>query len=279
MSLAPAELQRLAGEAERIAAAAGSAILAVYDTNYNIAHKDYRKPLTEADLAAHRLIVEGLRRLTPSLPVLSEESLDVPYAERAGWTRYWLVDPLDGTREFIKKNGEFTVNIALINGERPVLGVVHAPVGGALWGAWRDGGAYRRDVAGAAPRRLRTRAPAEPLVVAGSRSHGSEREAGLLARLGAVEKLALGSSLKFCRIAEGAADLYLRLGPTSEWDTAAAQCVLEEAGGAVLDLAGAPLRYNSKDSLLNPDFLACGDPRVDWAGRLRGDEPVAAPAD
>jgi len=261
----PVELERLCVDACAIAREAGDAILDVYDSEFAVEHKEDRSPLTAADIAAHRVIVAGLERLTPHLPVLSEESAEIPYLERARWTRYWLVDPLDGTREFVKRNGEFTVNIALIDQQRPVLGVVQAPVTGEIWFAWAGGGAFGQTGIGSEMRRLRTRPRANPLIVPGSRSHGSEREADLLSRVGPYEKLPLGSSLKFCRIAEGAADLYLRLGPTSEWDTAAAQCVLEQAGGGVIDLAGLPLRCNARESLLNGDFIAFGDPATDWA--------------
>lgn len=263
--MSPVELQRLCLDACALAREAGQAILDVYDSEFAVEHKEDRSPLTAADIAAHRVIVAGLVRLTPQLPVLSEESAEIPYLERARWTRYWLVDPLDGTREFVKRNGEFTVNIALIDQQRPVLGVVQAPVTGELWFAWAGGGAFGQSDTGGEARRLHTRPRASPLLVPGSRSHGSEREAQLLSRVGLYEKLPLGSSLKFCRIAEGAADLYLRLGPTSEWDTAAAQCVLEQAGGGVIDLAGLPLRCNARESLLNGDFIAFGDPATDWA--------------
>ena len=259
----------LVGRVRELACRAGEAILAVYESDFDVTRKDDRSPLTAADLAAHDVIVDGLRALTPDLPVLSEESSDVPWSERSRWTRYWLVDPLDGTREFVKRNGEFTVNIALIDGHRPVLGVVQAPVGGLVAWARAGAGAWQA-IGGGEPERLRTRARAAPLVVAGSRSHGDARQAALLDRVGPHELVPLGSSLKFLRIAAGEADLYLRLGPTSEWDTAAAQCVLEEAGGAVLDLAGRPLCCNTRDSLLNPEFLACGDPRTDWVRLFAG---------
>jgi 3'(2'), 5'-bisphosphate nucleotidase len=264
MSGAALDLQRLCQEACVLARQAGQAILEIYDSDFAVEHKEDRSPLTAADLAAHRVIVAGLAALTPQLPVLSEESAEIPYQERASWTRYWLVDPLDGTREFVKRNGEFTVNIALIAQQRPVLGVVQAPVTGELWFGWTGGGAFGQRADGAA-QRLRTRPRAQPLIVPGSRSHGSEREADLLSRVAPFEKLPLGSSLKFCRIAEGAADLYLRLGPTSEWDTAAAQCVLEQAGGGVIDFDGNALRCNARESLLNGDFIAYGDPSTDWA--------------
>ncbi len=263
--MSPIELERLCRVACALAREAGQAILDVYDSEFAVEHKEDRSPLTAADIASHRVIVAGLERLAPQLPVLSEESAEIPYLERARWTRYWLVDPLDGTREFVKRNGEFTVNIALIDQCRPVLGVVQAPVTGELWFAWAGGGAFGQSDIRSETRRLRTRPRANPLIVPGSRSHGSEREAQLLSRVGPYDKLPLGSSLKFCRIAEGAADLYLRLGPTSEWDTAAAQCVLEQAGGGVIDLAGLPLRCNARESLLNGDFIAFGDPATDWA--------------
>lgn len=262
------ELDVLARQVGEIAVRAAAAILDVYESDFAVTCKDDRSPLTAADLAANRVIVDALRALTPDLPVLSEESAAVAWPERSRWLRYWLVDPLDGTREFVKRNGEFTVNIALIDDHRPVLGVVQVPVSGELACAWEGGGTWISDRAGGKARRVATRSRALPLVVAGSRSHGSEHEAGLLARLGPCAKLPLGSSLKFLRIAAADADLYLRLGPTSEWDTAAGQCVLEQAGGAVLDFSGRPLRYNTRDSLLNPDFFAVGDRLADWSALI-----------
>lgn len=260
-------LEALIPEVCAIAQLAATAILEVYESEFAVEHKDDRSPLTAADLAAHRTIVEGLRALTPQIPILSEESAAIDWQERRQWSRYWLVDPLDGTREFVKRNGEFTVNIALIEGDRSVLGVVQAPVTGLIAWAWRDGGAWMIS-AGVEAGRWHTRPRAQPLIVAGSRSHGNPRLASMLENLGPHETIALGSSLKFLRIAAAEADLYVRLGPTSEWDTAAAQCVLEEAGGAVIDLNGHALRYNTKESLLNPEFIACGDVDVDWAGLL-----------
>lgn len=246
-----------------LARAAGVAILDIYRQDFDVEAKADDSPLTAADMASHHLIVDGLRALAPGIPVLSEEDAGIPWDERRRWPRHWLVDPLDGTREFVKKNGEFTVNIALIAGGVPVLGVVYAPVFDYLMHAERGVGAFLRD--GEGDIALSTRRPATaPLRVAASRSHLDARTAALLERMGEIERLGLGSSLKFCRIAESRADVYPRFGPTSEWDTAAAQCVLEAAGGAVLGLDGAPLRYNTKDSLLNPDFLALGDPMLPW---------------
>jgi 3'(2'), 5'-bisphosphate nucleotidase len=261
------DLEYLARHAGVLAERAAAAILDVYGSDFAVEHKDDRSPLTAADLASHRLIVDGLDALAPQLPVLSEESADIAWVERTRWTRYWLVDPLDGTREFVKRNGEFTVNIALIVDHRPVLGIVQTPVSGELACAW-DGGGTWLSMPGEKARRVGTRRRASPLVVAGSRSHGSEHEASLLARLGPCAKLPMGSSLKFVRIAAAQADLYLRLGPTSEWDTAAGQCVLEQAGGAVLDFDGHPFRYNTRESLLNPDFFAVGDRDADWSALL-----------
>ncbi|MEZ2418157.1 3'(2'),5'-bisphosphate nucleotidase CysQ [Luteibacter sp. RCC_6_2] len=251
-----------------IARQAAEAILAVYAQDFEVICKDDDSPVTAADLAAQRVIEEGLHRLAPGVPVISEEALAAPWAERRTWRRYWLVDPLDGTREFVKRNGEFTVNIALIEDHRTVLGVVLVPVTGDLYAAARGEGAWRQASVDAPRERIRTRRADGLLRVTGSRSHAGGRSLTLLHRLGDHETFVLGSSLKFCVIARGDADIYLRLGATSEWDTAAAQCVLEEAGGAVLDLAGRPFRYNTRDSLINPEFIACGDTSVDWAARL-----------
>lgn len=262
------ELDALARGVGEIAVRAAAAILEVYESDFAVTCKDDRSPLTAADLASNRVIVEALHALTPEWPVLSEESAEVAWSERSRWQRYWIVDPLDGTREFVKRNGEFTVNIALIDDHRPILGVVQTPVSGELACAWEGGGTWISDRAGGMARHVTTRTRATPLMVAGSRSHGSEHEAALLSRLGPCAKLPLGSSLKFVRIAAAEADLYLRLGPTSEWDTAAGQCVLEQAGGAVLDFSGRPLRYNTRDSLLNPDFFAVGERGADWSALL-----------
>lgn len=255
-----------------LAERAGEAILEVYGReDFDVQRKADHSPVTAADMAAHRLIVDGLQCLTPDIPVLSEEAADIDWNTRRQWSRYWLVDPLDGTREFIKRNGEFTVNIALIEGHRSVMGVVFVPVSGELYYASTDTGAHARLDGKIST--LSTRLPSSSLVVAGSRSYGSERQAQLLSGMGDYTTVAMGSSLKFCLVARGDADLYLRAGPTSEWDTAAAQCVVEQAGGAVTQLDGTPLTYNTKASLLNPEFLAVGDPSIDWASRLVDEAP------
>lgn len=252
-----------------IAHQAALKILAVYDTDFAIEHKDDRSPLTEADMAAHQTIVNGLKSLTPDIPILSEESGEIDFATRKHWQLYWLVDPLDGTREFIKRNGEFTVNIALVSGHDVILGVVYVPVTGVCYFAARGHGAFKT-APDCEPQAIHTR-PAQPdnLAVAGSRSHGSERFQEFLQQLGDVEIVTIGSSLKHCMVAEGHVDAYPRFGPTSEWDTAAAQCVVEEAGGIVTDLKLQPLRYNTKDSLLNPSFVVIGDPEFDWTPYLQ----------
>ena len=243
---------------------AGAAIMAVYANDFDVEHKDDKSPLTAADRAAHHILDDGLLALPGGYPVLSEESASIDWSVRRTWTRHWLVDPLDGTREFVKRNGEFTVNIALIHQGAPALGVVQAPVGGQVWHAVRGELGYRRD--GHRDSVLRARAPAiAPLRVAASRSHRDARTQAVLDRMGPIEEVALGSSLKFCRIAEGGLDVYPRFGPTSEWDTAAAQCVLHAAGGALLAAdTGKPFRYNRRESLLNGDFIALGDPDLPW---------------
>lgn len=251
-----------------LARRAGEEIVRIYDAGFSVEHKEDKSPLTEADMASHDVIEQGLAALTPGLPVLSEESAAIPYAERSGWRRYWLVDPLDGTREFVKRNGEFTVNIALIEDHVPILGVIVVPVSGLCYYARHGGGAWRQPH-GQTPVRIRVR-PLDMarLIVAGSRSHAGDRLAAFLDRLGPHELVSMGSSLKSCLVAEGKADLYPRLGPTSEWDTAAAHCIVDEAGGRVTDTAMRPLRYNTKESLLNPDFFVSGDPSFDWSRYL-----------
>jgi 3'(2'), 5'-bisphosphate nucleotidase len=247
-----------------IARQAGEAILSVYEEEFEVRSKQDESPVTEADLASHHVIVEALAGLTPDIPVLSEEAADISFSERSGWDQYWLVDPLDGTREFVNRNGEFTVNIALISDHAPVLGVVLVPVTGACYFGATGHGAQLQ-VGSQAPQKIRVRVPhAEPIVVVGSRSHANPALEAHLQPLGEYELVSMGSSLKFCLVAEGKADFYPRLGPTCEWDTAAAQAVVTAAGGRVITLDGAPLEYNRKESLLNPEFLVIADPSIDW---------------
>jgi 3'(2'), 5'-bisphosphate nucleotidase len=247
---------------------AGSKILEVYNTDFSVEHKEDKSPLTAADMAAHHAIVDGLNRLTPEIPVLSEESANIPYETRRAWQTYWLVDPLDGTREFVKRNGEFTVNIALIEGNRSTLGVVYAPVLDVTYAALENDGAWKQQGEGTREPIQARKFPAAMPTVAGSRSHRGDTLNNFLQRLGEHELLSMGSSLKMCLVAEGRADVYPRFGPTSEWDTAAAQAIVETAGGHLVTLDMKPLRYNTKDSLLNPKFMAVGDLDYDWSALL-----------
>jgi 3'(2'), 5'-bisphosphate nucleotidase len=255
------DLRGLADALLPIAASAGAAIMKVYDGAFTVERKDDNSPLTLADLESQRIIIESLRQLTPDIPVLSEESAQAPWVVRQSWRELWVVDPLDGTREFVKRNGEFTVNIALVAEHEPVLGVVAAPAQGiAYWGT-ADIGAFRRDENGAVSQ-IRVSPPASPLRVVGSRSHVSPETAAYLAGFPPHEMTGVGSSLKFCLLAEGKADLYPRFGPTSEWDTAAGQALLEAAGGLVTRMDGHRLRYNCRESLVNGDFVAFTHPSV-----------------
>lgn len=263
-----AENKNLLAPLVTLAEDAGEAILTVYRGDFDVSHKDDDSPLTAADLAAHRVIEAGLAELAPDIPRLSEEGGEVPPATRRGWRRHWLIDPLDGTREFIKRNDQFTVNIALIEDGEPILGVVHAPALEASWYGAAGHGAFKRTGGGEAEAIHTGAAHADKPRVLVSRSHRTPEVDALLQRLPDYEPVVMGSSLKFCTIAEDEADFYPRLGPTSEWDTAAGHAVLAAAGGHVTDTAGAPLRYNAGDSLLNPHFLAFGDPGHDWLAYL-----------
>jgi 3'(2'), 5'-bisphosphate nucleotidase len=255
-----------------LAAAAGRAILEVYATDFEVETKSDDSPLTRADLASHYAIVAGLKGLTPDTPILSEEGGLPDFAERREWSRYWLIDPLDGTKEFVNRNGEFTVNVALIESHRPVFGVVHVPVQDRTYVGCSGHGAELR-VAGAAPRPIRVGARSNlPVRVVGSRSHRGASLDAFLERVGETDMVPMGSSLKFCVVAEGLADVYPRLGPTSEWDTAAAQAVVEQAGGRVLRLDGKPLSYNEKEDILNPHFVVAGPADHDWLALLAAGE-------
>jgi 3'(2'), 5'-bisphosphate nucleotidase len=260
-------LESLLPRAVDIAHAAGRDILQIYAQEFTVDQKGDQSPLTAADLASHVRIMEGLAALAPDVPRMSEEGSEIPFSERRQWQTYWLVDPLDGTREFVKRNGEFTVNIALIRDGKPVLGVVHSPVLGKTYFAAEGHGAWREETGQPAVAITTSRTLQPPRILA-SRSHSTPEMEALLARLPEHRALNIGSSLKFCLVAEGEADFYPRLGPTSEWDTAAGHCVVEQAGGIVTDLAMQPLRYNTKESLLNPFFLVIGEPGYAWARYL-----------
>ena len=256
-----------------LADAAGTEILRVYDSAFSVTFKSDRSPLTEADLGAQRIIAAGLSQLTPQIGVLGEESAPEVLRARRAWPSLWLVDPLDGTREFVKRNGEFTVNIALVEAGEPVLGVVYAPAMGLLYAAARGAGAFRRDRDGSrTPIQVCRTAPAT-LRILGSRSHGDAVLDRMLERLGPQERVSIGSALKFELLAEGRGDLYVRRGTTCEWDTAAGQAVVLEAGGCVVDFSGQPLRYNAHDQITNPSFIAYADRSRDWAALLAAPAP------
>ncbi|MES2682927.1 MAG: 3'(2'),5'-bisphosphate nucleotidase CysQ [Pseudomonadota bacterium] len=247
-----------------LARTAGDAILDIYYfEDFAVDQKTDASPVTAADLAAHHLILDGLTALTPDIPVLSEEGVIPHSSARAHWTRYWLVDPLDGTREFIAKNGEFTVNIALIENGRPVLGVVLAPALDLLYAAAEGRGAWREQAETRSVLAVR-RWPAQPVLML-SRAHPDPQAATRLTKLGEYEAMQVGSSLKYCRIAEGVADAYPKFASIYYWDTAAAQCVLEQAGGVALSLDDfQPIRYPSGSTLRTPAFIAAGDATRDW---------------
>lgn len=260
--------QQLLGPLLEIAQAAGRRILEIYATDFSVQQKSDRSPVTAADIAAQEIIVQGLQRLTPDLPVLSEESSQIPFAQRRRWETYWLVDPLDGTKEFVNRNGDFTVNIALVQKHAPVVGVVHIPVENSSYYGVVGAGAYRRKTGGV-PEAIHVRALGSgPVRVVASRSHRGELLDGYLEKLGAHAIVSRGSALKFCLVAGGAADVYPRLGPTSEWDTAAGHAVLLAAGGQVINVDGSALDYNTKESLLNPYFIAYADNSRDWRSYL-----------
>ncbi|VAV84166.1 3'(2'),5'-bisphosphate nucleotidase [hydrothermal vent metagenome] len=256
---------------------AGAAIMEVYESaDFDISYKEGNSPLTRADTDANEVIIEELKRLTPLVPILSEECKEAPYSQRRAWDIFWLVDPLDGTKEFIKKSGEFTVNIALIKDGSPVMGVVHMPTTGTTYTGLVGLGAFKQSSQGKQPKEITTLGYNEgKLKVVASLSHRNKELEDFLGRIekaqednGGVEALSMGSSLKLCLVAEGAAHLYPRIGPTMEWDTGAAHCIVSAAGGRVTDLDGKDLTYNKED-LLNPYFIVAGNPAFDWQKHLK----------
>lgn len=269
MSIDAPTAERLAQHALTIARAAGDRIVEVYrDKNCEVDIKSDDTPVTTADLAAHDIILAQLEDLDPQLPVLSEESDDVSYEERLHWSTYWLVDPLDGTREFLRRNGEFSVNIALVDDHRPIAGVIFAPVLNIAYYASIGCGAYKQ-VGNQTPEVIHVRSAPKPVTVARSRSPTTGRRLQqFLDGLGEHDEIPMGSALKSCLVAEGVADIYARLGPTGEWDTAAAQCIVEEAGGYIRDVNRQDLTYNLRESLINPNFLVFGDDQIDWVQHL-----------
>ncbi len=267
------KIEELTAHALVLSRLAGERIVEVYENGFEITTKPDNTPLTTADLEAHDIIVNGLCELKLDIPVLSEESSGIPFSERNDWETYWLVDPLDGTREFIKRNGEFTVNIGLISKGAPIIGVVYAPVlklayyAATGYGAWKQ---YDNEE----PIQIHVReTPKDRVTVARSRSpETGPNMQQFLKRLGDHDEVAMGSALKSCLVAEGVADVYARLGPTSEWDTGAAQCIVEEAGGQMTDIRMKHLRYNTRESLINPHFFVFGSSKEkNWSDYLPPD--------
>jgi len=247
-----------------IAIKAGDAIMVVYNSDdFNVELKNDDSPLTRADIAANEVIVAALTKLTPDIPILSEESAKAPYETRKEWTKFWLVDPLDGTKEFIKRNGEFTVNIALIEDGKPILGVVYAPVLKHTYSGAEGLGAFKHEEDNQAKEIKVADHRNQKLKVVASRSHAGPDLQAFLDNLGDYDVISMGSSLKLCLVAEGKAHLYPRLGPTMEWDTAAAHAVVNAAGGQVTNLDKEPLQYN-KANLLNSYFMVVGKPAYNF---------------
>ncbi|MBW3197549.1 3'(2'),5'-bisphosphate nucleotidase CysQ [Marinobacter nauticus] len=241
----------------KIADEASEKVLHIYQSDFKVNYKEDHSPITAADVASHDIIVKGLRQISRDIPILSEEGAEIPWEERKKWRRFWLIDPIDGTKDFTQRTGEFTVNIAMIEDGEPVMGVVTAPaLKEAFWGI-KGEGAHMRDRTGRV-HRIRVAEPKDTLRVVASKNHLNEETRAFIEALGSHETVQAGSSLKFCRIAEGHADIYPRMAPTSEWDTAAAHAVLVAAGGKVQTPEGQPLVYG-KENILNPNFIAAGN--------------------
>lgn len=264
------ELKALSQKIVEICQAAGEEILAVYhdEAGFNVDLKADDSPVTRADIAANRVIVNMLNELTPDIPVLTEESSVQPFEERQHWPRYWIVDPLDGTKEFINRADEFTVNIALVEKHQAVMGVVYVPVSGVTYVGHDEGAVKIQNGVEEIIRCRALKSVSDVIEVVASKRHLSPETEQFIAAMknnhGDVLTTSIGSSLKFCLVAEGKADVYPRFAPTSEWDTAAAQAVVEAAGGLVLKKDLSPLDYNTKENILNPHFFAVADPNVDW---------------
>jgi 3'(2'), 5'-bisphosphate nucleotidase len=262
------ELRLLLPQVIDISHSAGRRILEIYDAGFEVETKSDGSPLTSADKGSHNYIVSALSKLTPDIPMVSEESSAIDYSERRQWREYWLIDPLDGTKEFVKRSGEFTVNIALMQNNVPTLGVVHTPVKGWTHWGYKDGGAWLKHDA-TDPVRIQARQyEGGKATVVASRSHGRGRLQAFLDTLsnkeGPYDLANMGSALKICLVAEGSGDIYPRFGPTGEWDTAAADIVLSEAGGRLVGCDMKQLKYN-KEILLNPSFLAICGGAYDWS--------------
>lgn len=253
-----------------LAKQAGNQILTIYQSNFTVEYKTDKSPITVADLASHECICQGLRHLTPDLPILSEESVPIAFKKRRLWEKYWLIDPLDGTKEFLEKNGEFTINIALIEQHKPSLGVIFVPSTNICYFASKGLGAYKQ-IGQTQPKLMHSPAWDEEKTVTAvvSRRHGMEKLKEFLAQFPSLNLLYCGSALKFCWLAEGLADIYPRFSPTFEWDTGAGQCILNEVGGLIMDSTGQELQYNRTASLQTANFLAVADKKHRWLHYLK----------
>ncbi|MGR5235852.1 3'(2'),5'-bisphosphate nucleotidase CysQ [Vibrio alfacsensis] len=262
------DLSHLLPQVIEIARSAGQLILDIYENKqYEAYTKSDQTPVTSADIAAHKLIMERLSELTPDIPVLSEEDADISLDQRAQWHRYWLVDPLDGTQEFIARSGDFATIIALVDNNKPTMGVVYGPVSGVTYYAYSGKGAWKiPDMSESV--RIQTHKhelPGQNIAIAISRRQDINRITSRMSSAWNYDLIPLGSAaLKACLVAEGAVDCYLRLGPTGEWDTAATQCIVEEAGGRILSTQLEPLSYNERETLENPNFIVLGDADLPW---------------
>ena len=259
-------LNSLMLSANTIAVEAGKKIMDIYQQDFDVIEKADKSPVTEADMAAHHYIIEQLAQIS-DYPILSEESAKLPFEERSSWQTYWLVDPLDGTKQFVQRTDEFCVCIALIHKNEAILGAIHLPVTQDSYYACRGQGAFKQTADGSTES-IQSRTFSSPSIIAVSRSHKGDATSQVLDKIGEHELLISGSAIKACWVAEGKADLYPRLWPTSEWDTGAAQCIVEEAGGQLTTLDLKPMRYNTKNDLINPYFLVFGDKSVDWSKYL-----------
>ena len=247
-----------------VAIEAGKEILNFYNNDIEVTHKEDLSPLTKADLASNKIILESLTKLNSNIPILSEESL-VDWSIRKNWKKYWLVDPLDGTKEFIKKNGEFTVNIALIEDNNPILGVVYVPAKSLLYLAEKNKGSFKTNTKDKLEnfegiQKILVSSQTKRARVIGSRSHSNATfDNWVKEKFPNAEIVQAGSSLKFCLIAEGEADIYPRFGPTSEWDIAAGHMIVDEAGGKIRTFQNNSIKYNTKENIINPEFYAIGN--------------------
>ncbi|MCZ2367663.1 3'(2'),5'-bisphosphate nucleotidase CysQ [Vibrio diabolicus] len=262
------DLSHLLPQVIEIARSAGQMILEIYEKKqYEAYTKSDETPVTSADIAAHKLITERLSELTPDIPVLSEEDAEISLEQRAQWERYWLVDPLDGTQEFIARSGDFATIIALVDNNKPTMGVVYGPVSGVTYYAYSGKGAWKiPDMSDSV--KIHTHKheqPGQSIAIAISRRQDINRITSRMSSAWNYDLIPLGSAaLKACLVAEGAVDCYLRLGPTGEWDTAATQCIVEEAGGRILSTQLEPLSYNERETLENPNFIVLGDADLPW---------------